>query len=274
MRSIRGGRDRDDLPGSPVVAASVLQGRSPADRGDPGPSARSPRRPPGTVPSSCSGWSKIPDPQRRVDQYPHEFSGGMRQRVMIAMALANDPKLLIADEPTTALDVTVQAQIMSLLSELQQRLGMAIILITHDLGVVAEIADDHRGDVRRPDRRARPRRADLRRSPAPLHVGPAQVDPAAGHPSGRGARPDLGPAAEPDQAARRAASSTPAARTRASPTRGSTPSASPSPAIPATRSPACSSRSVRARIWKRLVAGESPDVLKREVAERGGARRW
>jgi peptide/nickel transport system ATP-binding protein len=84
----------------------------------------------------------IPDPKRRVDQYPHEFSGGMRQRVMIAMALANEPKLLIADEPTTALDVTVQAQILALLGELQQRLGMAIIIITHDLGVVAEIADD------------------------------------------------------------------------------------------------------------------------------------
>ncbi len=84
----------------------------------------------------------IPDPKRRVDQFPHEFSGGMRQRVMIAMALANEPKLLIADEPTTALDVTVQAQILALLGELQERLGMAIILITHDLGVVAEIADD------------------------------------------------------------------------------------------------------------------------------------
>jgi peptide/nickel transport system ATP-binding protein len=84
----------------------------------------------------------IPDPQRRVDQYPHEFSGGMRQRVMIAMALANEPKLLIADEPTTALDVTVQAQILALLQELQDRLGMAIILITHDLGVVAEFADE------------------------------------------------------------------------------------------------------------------------------------
>ena len=84
----------------------------------------------------------IPDPKRRVDQYPHEFSGGMRQRAMIAMALANEPKLLIADEPTTALDVTVQAQILSLLQDLQRRLGMAIIIITHDLGVVAEIADD------------------------------------------------------------------------------------------------------------------------------------
>jgi peptide/nickel transport system ATP-binding protein len=84
----------------------------------------------------------IPDPKRRLDQYPHEFSGGMRQRAMIAMALSNEPKLLIADEPTTALDVTVQAQILALLEELQERLGMAIIIITHDLGVVAEIADE------------------------------------------------------------------------------------------------------------------------------------
>ncbi|GAC1655484.1 MAG: ABC transporter ATP-binding protein [Mycobacterium sp.] len=85
---------------------------------------------------------RIPDPHRRVDQYPHEFSGGMRQRAMIAMALANEPKLLIADEPTTALDVTVQAQILGLLQDLQDRLGMAIIIITHDLGVVAEITDE------------------------------------------------------------------------------------------------------------------------------------
>jgi peptide/nickel transport system ATP-binding protein len=84
----------------------------------------------------------IPDPHRRVDQYPHEFSGGMRQRAMIAMALANEPKLLIADEPTTALDVTVQAQILALIERLQRRLGMAVIIITHDLGVVAEIADE------------------------------------------------------------------------------------------------------------------------------------
>jgi peptide/nickel transport system ATP-binding protein len=88
------------------------------------------------------GLVGIPDPRGRVDAYPHEFSGGMRQRVMIAMALANEPKLLIADEPTTALDVTVQAQILALLERLQKELGMAIVIITHDLGVVAEMADD------------------------------------------------------------------------------------------------------------------------------------
>jgi peptide/nickel transport system ATP-binding protein len=81
---------------------------------------------------------QIPNPQRRVQDYPHQFSGGMRQRVMIAMALACNPQLLIADEPTTALDVTIQAQILELLGELQARLGMAILLITHAMGVVAE----------------------------------------------------------------------------------------------------------------------------------------
>lgn len=83
----------------------------------------------------------IPDPELRVNDYPHQFSGGMRQRAMIAMALVNNPSLLIADEPTTALDVTVQSQIMNLLKEIQKKNNMAIILITHDLGVVAEVAD-------------------------------------------------------------------------------------------------------------------------------------
>jgi peptide/nickel transport system ATP-binding protein len=83
----------------------------------------------------------IPDPRRRIDQFPHEMSGGMRQRVVIAMALANEPDLLIADEPTTALDVTVQRQILDLLDRLQDQLGMAVILISHNLGVVAGRAD-------------------------------------------------------------------------------------------------------------------------------------
>ena len=83
----------------------------------------------------------IPEPEKRFDAYPHELSGGMRQRVMISMALACEPKLLIADEPTTALDVTIQAQIMELLRDLKRRLGMALILITHDMGIVAQMAE-------------------------------------------------------------------------------------------------------------------------------------
>lgn len=93
----------------------------------------------------------IPEPAKRVDEYPHQMSGGMRQRVMIAMALSGDPELLIADEPTTALDVTIQAQILQLLKDLQKKLHMSVIIITHDLGVIAEMADEvavmYAGDI-------------------------------------------------------------------------------------------------------------------------------
>ena len=93
----------------------------------------------------------IPNPEQRVDSYPHQMSGGQKQRVMIAMALSCNPKLLIADEPTTALDVTIQAQILNMLRELRDQRGMAILFITHDLGVIAEIADEvlvmYRGEM-------------------------------------------------------------------------------------------------------------------------------
>ncbi len=107
-----------------------------------GSTTRSRRRSPRSTRSTLLGRVGIPQPDRRVDSYPHEFSGGMRQRAMIAMALSCDPELLIADEPTTALDVTVQAQILDLMRDLQRDFNAALIIITHDLGVVAELSDD------------------------------------------------------------------------------------------------------------------------------------
>ena len=170
-------RDRDDLPGADD-ARSIRSSRS---------ATRSPRRScahEGIEHSArrCGGrsscWSgcKIPSAARRLKNYPHEMSGGMRQRAMIALALACRPSVLLADEPTTALDVTVQIQILLLLRELQQALGMAVVFVTHDVGVAAEISDRvavmYAGQLRR-DRLGR--RRD-RSAPAPLYRGPARLD--------------------------------------------------------------------------------------------------
>ena len=134
-------RDRDDLPGPDDVAESDPEDRN-ADHGDDAAHLGYDRRRPASARSSCSRRCSIPKAKERLDDYPHRFSGGMRQRVMIAIAISCNPKLLIADEPTTALDVTVQARVLDLLDELQEEHEMAMIVITHDMGVVAEVADD------------------------------------------------------------------------------------------------------------------------------------
>ena len=120
----------------------------------------------------------IANPEQRVNDYPHQFSGGMRQRAMIALALSCDPDLLIADEPTTALDVTIQAQILELIGRLQQEFGSAVVLITHDMGVVADTAERmvvmYAGRIVEQGTDARA----VLRPAASVHVGPAGLDPA------------------------------------------------------------------------------------------------
>ena len=126
--------------------------------------------------SRCSTPSASRTPARRARDYPHQFSGGMRQRAMIAMALVHNPDVLIADEPTTALDVTVQAQILELIDKVKRDFNIGVILVTHDLGVVAETAQSVMVMYAGPRGRARAGRRGVRAAAAPLHLGPARVD--------------------------------------------------------------------------------------------------
>ncbi len=145
----------------------------------------------------------IPQPDRRVDDYPHQFSGGMRQRAMIAMGLINDPGLLIADEPTTALDVTVQAQILDLLQDLQREFDSAVMIITHDLGRRRRDGRRRAGDVRRPRRRVRPLQGDPHPPRDALHLGtPLERSGRQGRHQ-RAADPDPREPAQPAQPAQR-----------------------------------------------------------------------
>ena len=134
----------------------------------------------------------IDDAATRASAFPHEFSGGMRQRVVIAMAIANDPALIVCDEPTTALDVTVQAQILDLLRKARDITGAGVVFITHDMGIAATLADRVRGDVCREDRRIRIGGDGVRKPPDALHGGPARLDPPPGRPTPRATAPDRG----------------------------------------------------------------------------------
>ena len=217
---------------------------------------------------SCCARSASTEPEKRLNAYPHQLSGGQRQRVMIAMALANEPDLLIADEPTTALDVTIQAQILELLKTLQRELGMAMLLITHDLGVVRQMADRvyvmNEGRIVEEGRTAdvfeRPQHAYTRHlmSAEPKGQPPrgsARCARSCSRPrtSRSGSRSSAGCCAAPSTTSRRST----ACRSSCAPARRWAWSASPAPARP---------RSGLALL--RLVSSQGPDRLRRQAHRR------
>ena len=156
---------RQDLPGADDLAVAAAHDRQPDRRGSAHPYATRRKAEQRARTEEMLGLVGFPDPKRAYDMYPFELSGGLRQRAMIAMALICRPALLIADEPTTALDVTIQAQILQLLRDLQPKLNMAMLLITHDLGVVANIADEVVVHLSRRDHGSRDRSSDIFRRP-------------------------------------------------------------------------------------------------------------
>ena len=188
MRGVRGKKIAMIFQ-EPMTSLNPALHHRQSDRRD-SAAARAPVGAPGAVrlPSILLKRVGIPAAEDRVDEFPHQLSGGMRQRVMIAMAIACRPKLLIADEPTTALDVTIQAQILDLLDQLRREFGMAMILITHDLGVIARTAERVVGDVRRPGRGGRSCRPAVPIARASLYLRPARQHSAAFQYRARAAR--------------------------------------------------------------------------------------
>ena len=239
IRKVRG-REIGAIFQDPLTSLNPALHRRRPDRGDdPHPPRCRRARRAGRGRWRCSGEVGIPAAAERIDHYPHQFSGGMRQRVVIALALCAEPRLIIADEPTTALDVSIQAQIIRLLKRLSAERGTAILLITHDMGVIAEPRRPGGGDVRRTDRRDRPGARGDQAPQAPLYPRAHEGDSGA-RARGRQPRPDSRRDAAAARDPRRLRLSSRAAPTRSIAAGGNAPTSLP-PARP--RPPAgCTAR--------------------------------